>query len=112
MGNIDPHFFRNVLFSVSGLSIGLAIYAMIIRILLYRRDGLKTHFGIALFLLAYVITTGEVLKTILLPLTEITPNWDAHIYGVGLTLGAIGAFIIARNTASAWKEFRKNRVGS
>lgn len=94
---MSPTLFRNILVAFSGLSFGSSLYAIMIHFLNFKVNP-KLHIGFILGRIAWLLTVGMVFITILLPITQVPPTWQGYVYLLGLVIGSIGFFMIARAT--------------
>lgn len=94
---MSPELFRNILYSLSGLSFGAAAYALYAYLFLLRNKHSRANaVGHILVKVSWLLTVGVIFWTILIPLTAIEPTVEGWFYATGILLGAIGFITIAR----------------
>lgn len=94
---MSPELFRNILFSLSGLSFGAAGYALWAYSALFRRAPDKLDsVGHIMVKISWLLTVGIVFLTIIIPITAIPPTLEGWVYVIGLVLGFVGFILVAR----------------
>lgn len=93
---------RQIIFSLSGLSLGASAYAAYVHAKMLPRNW-KRHTGYLLAKLGYFLTVGEVLKSIIIHADEIPVSADSIVYTAGLLSAALGFSMVALD-AKTWKE--------
>lgn len=101
---VSGELMRNILFSLTGLSLGASLIAIAIHASLLKRNFKRHAFFIAAKL-GYFGVAGLVLKAILIPVTSIPPTTDTWLYALSLLLAAVGFFGVALD-ARSWREER------
>jgi len=97
---MSPDMFRDLLFSLSGLSFGAAFYALGVYSLVIRRSNLGDAVGYVMVKGSWLMTVGMVFVSIIVPMAAIEPTWQGWVYALGLVCGTIGFLLIAR---AAWR---------
>lgn len=93
---MSPEVFRNILYSLSGLSFGAAGYALVAYALVFRHAEDKPDtIGHILVKLSWLLTVGAIFVTILIPITAIPPTFEGWIFAAGLALGFVGFVLVA-----------------
>jgi len=94
---MTPDLFRDILFSLSGLSFGAASYAIYAHAALF--TGSKNRpdtLGDILVTLSWILTVGAVFIRLIVPVEEIVPTVEGWLYLLGLVLGFSGFILLAR----------------
>lgn len=102
---VSPELFRDILFSLSGLSGGAAIYALIVYVLLmkhHERDAL----GHILVKASWLLVVGTVFQSILVTTSEVPPTTEGWLYALGLAMGSVGFVMVARGAARSLRSVR------
>lgn len=93
---MSPETFRDILYSLSGLSFGAAGYALFAYASTFNKAGDKpSSIGHVLVKLSWLLTVGAVFVTILIPLTAIPPTLEGWVFATGLVLGFVGFVMVA-----------------
>lgn len=100
---------RNILFSLSGLSLGASLFAIGVHTSRLKRDW-KRHSVYIMAKLGYFLVAGEVLKEILIVVPGIPVTPDAIVYAVGLTFASIGFFGVAMDARQFDIEDRRDQT--
>lgn len=88
---MTPEVFRDLLYSLSGLSFGAAIYAMIMYAFAFcRGEDRKNAVAHILVKVSWLLVVGAIFKTIIIPITAIPPSLEGWIYAAGLLIGFFG----------------------
>lgn len=94
---MSPELFRDILFSLSGLSFGAAGYALWAYSALFRQAPDKLDsVGHILVKISWLLTVGIVFVSIIIPISAIPPTLEGWVYVIGLVLGFAGFILVAR----------------
>lgn len=100
--NVSPELFRDILFSLSGLSFGAATAALGAYVYkFFKNDERVNAVGHVLVKISWLLVVGVIFATVLIKLTAVPPTWQGWVYASGLVLGTIGFFIVAWSEGKA-----------
>lgn len=95
---MSPETFRDLLFSLTGLSFGAAGYALFAYTFgSLRETDPESAVGHMLVKISWILTLGTIFVTILIPATEIPITTPGIAYIVGIVLGSVGFVMVARS---------------
>lgn len=95
---MSPELFRDILFSLTGLSFGAAAYALYAYAFVFVRGNDRfSAAGHVLVKISWLLTVGAIFWSIIIPLTAIPPTLEGWIYAAGVVLGFIGFVMVARS---------------
>lgn len=109
---MSPELFRNILYSLSGLSFGAAAYALYAYLFLLENKTTRANaIGHILVKVSWLLTVGIIFWTIIIPITAIEPTVEGWFYALGILLGAIGFITIARTERQEQEREKAKSVG-
>lgn len=95
---MSAELFRNILYSLAGLSLGAASYALITySFLLSDKTRRVSTVGHMLVKTSWILTVGVIFWTIIIPITQIPPTLEGWLFALGTLMGAVGFVMVARS---------------
>lgn len=92
---MTPEQFRDLMFSITGLSLAASLAAMI-AVVVRLHVNVLLYSGMLLVKLAWFVSIGYVFLIEIVKAPNLKTSWEEWVYLVGLVLGSAGFVIVAR----------------